>query len=244
MEHVCIEFDECKPHWAKKARYPELATACGMTNLTLSGDFDLKITRIYGVVDSFEAFSASIAETNLKHGSLYRVAPAVPGPRRPPHSSTMIHGVEVIPLGGDFYEDMGGHVIHESNLPGIRTGTKGAHMKRKYYLEIDASDFEGPCDEGRFLGYGLITAEGNSLAECQENAQVDLIDQDGGEYDIRPADSEAFQDLIEKTFMEQYPPPGRAPMSSAKADREYLEAEQQGRDSAEANALNRENGRG
>ena len=77
--------------------------------------------------------------------------------------------------------------------------------QNKYYLEIDASGFEAPCDEGRWLGYGLITAEGNSLAECLESAQVDLIDQDGGEYAIREADSDEMQDAVEKAFMEKYP---------------------------------------
>ena len=81
----------------------------------------------------------------------------------------------------------------------------------KYYLEIDASGFEAPCDEGRWLGYGLITAEGNSIEECLNNAQVDLIDQDGGEYDIRPVESDDMLDAIEKAFMIKYPPP-RTPM--------------------------------
>lgn len=77
----------------------------------------------------------------------------------------------------------------------------------QYYLEIDASGFDAPCDEGRFLSYGFIITEGDSLEECLENASVDLIDQDGGEYAMREADSDEMQDAVEKAFMAKYPPP-------------------------------------
>lgn len=78
-------------------------------------------------------------------------------------------------------------------------------MSSKYYLEIDASGFEAPVDEGRWLGYGLITAEGNSLEECLREACVDLIDQDGGEFALRPADSDEMQDAVEEEFWRRYP---------------------------------------
>ncbi len=78
----------------------------------------------------------------------------------------------------------------------------------KYYLEIEASGFEAPIDEGRWLGYGSIYAMGDTLEECLVNACVDLIDQDGGEFDVREADSDEMQDVIEKEFMKKYPPPG------------------------------------
>lgn len=74
----------------------------------------------------------------------------------------------------------------------------------KYYIEIDASGFEAPCDEGLWLGYGLIIAEGNTLDECFDNAQVDLIDQDGGEFDIRKVDSDEMIEAIETAFKEKY----------------------------------------
>jgi hypothetical protein len=76
----------------------------------------------------------------------------------------------------------------------------------KFYIEIDASGFEAPCDEGQWLGYGLIVAEGDSLEECLESASVDLIDQDGGEFAMREADSDEMQDAVEKAFMAKYPP--------------------------------------
>lgn len=91
-------------------------------------------------------------------------------------------------------------------------------MGTKYYLEIDASGFEAPCDEGGWLSYGLIVTEGSTLQECLDNAQVDLIDQDGGEYAVREADSAGMQDAIEKEFMAKYQP---EPSDSQLADREY-----------------------
>ncbi len=79
-------------------------------------------------------------------------------------------------------------------------------MRPKYYIEIDASGYEAPCDEGRWLGYDLIIAEGNTLEECLNNASIGLTDQDGGEVDQREADSDWMQDAVEKAFMAKYPP--------------------------------------
>lgn len=101
----------------------------------------------------------------------------------------------------------------------------------KYYIEIDASGFEAPCDEGQWLGYGLIVAEGDSLEECLENACVDLIDQDGGEFSIREADSDAMQVAVAEEFVRRYP--------KAKSDRTELEAEQRGRDGEAVRDLER-----
>lgn len=101
----------------------------------------------------------------------------------------------------------------------------------KYYVEVDASGIKAPCDEGQWLGYGLIVAEGDTLAECLESAWVDLIDQDGGEFAQREADSAEMQDAVEKEFMRRYP--------DAHTDRSELEREQRGRDAETVNALNR-----
>ena len=70
---VCIQFDECKPHWAKQHGYHLIAAECGLTDITVTGDFDSKLTYIYGNVDSFEIFKAKIEQTSLKEGSLYKV---------------------------------------------------------------------------------------------------------------------------------------------------------------------------
>ncbi len=81
-------------------------------------------------------------------------------------------------------------------------------MSTKYYLEIDVSGYEAPCDEGRWLGYDLIITEGNTLQECLENASIGLTDQDGGEVDQRPADEDWMSDIVEKAFMAKFPPNG------------------------------------
>lgn len=99
-------------------------------------------------------------------------------------------------------------------------------MSNLYYLEIDASGFEAPCDEGQWLGYGLIVAEGDSLEECLETAYVDLIDQDGGEFALREADSNEMQDAIEYEFLKKY---GKSACRT-RSDAQELEREQRGRD--------------
>src|SRR6185295_10854192 len=71
---VCLEFDECKPHWAEQRGWPGLAADCGLQNLSVTGDFDSKITRIYGDVEDFDLFKSRIAGTALgNEGSLSRV---------------------------------------------------------------------------------------------------------------------------------------------------------------------------
>lgn len=74
---VCIQFDECKPHWAKERDYPQRIRDLGATNLNVTGDFDAKITMIYADVFDFEAFLRNF-ENNLlgEIGSLHRVLSA------------------------------------------------------------------------------------------------------------------------------------------------------------------------
>lgn len=74
-------------------------------------------------------------------------------------------------------------------------------MKPKYSLEIDVSDHTSD-DYGRWANYGLITAEGNTLDELFDTAMVDVNDQDGGELDVKAADSNWMQDLIEAWYNE------------------------------------------
>lgn len=68
-----IQFDECKPHWATKRGLDKAALALGMTNIKLTGDFDDKITLIYGDVESVSAFSDAIKGSPLSEGSVYAV---------------------------------------------------------------------------------------------------------------------------------------------------------------------------
>ncbi len=75
-ERVVISFDNTKPHWAKQQGLDKEAERLGMTNVTVSGDFDEKIARIYGEVEDFDAFYKSIAGTPLDQGTLSRVESA------------------------------------------------------------------------------------------------------------------------------------------------------------------------
>lgn len=68
-----IQFDECKPHWAVQRGLDKAALALGMTNIKLTGDFDAKITLIYGDVESVSAFSATMRDGPLSEGSIYAV---------------------------------------------------------------------------------------------------------------------------------------------------------------------------
>ncbi len=71
---VCLQFDECKPHWAEYYGYRALAMECGLKNIRLTGDFDAKLTYIYGDVDNLEAFRIAVNKTPLREGSLYEVS--------------------------------------------------------------------------------------------------------------------------------------------------------------------------
>lgn len=68
-----------------------------------------------------------------------------------------------------------------------------------YSIEIDTNGVE--CDDyGQWANYGLITSGGNTLDELLDNAIVDVVDQDGGELDVVPADSNWMVSLIETEF--------------------------------------------
>jgi hypothetical protein len=74
-----------------------------------------------------------------------------------------------------------------------------------YYFEIDCGGYECTRFEPRWSNYGTIVASGHSLEECIEEASVDIMDQDGGELWVGPADSAWMQDLIEAEFRRRYP---------------------------------------
>lgn len=65
MTRVCIQFDECKPHWAEQRGYLSAARECGLTNIRITGDFDAKITEIWGAVADYGAFRARVQEHPL-----------------------------------------------------------------------------------------------------------------------------------------------------------------------------------
>lgn len=66
---------------------------------------------------------------------------------------------------------------------------------KKFYFELDTGGVE--CDRyNRWANYGTIIAEGDTLEELLENASVDIMDQDGGELDVVPADAAWMQDMI------------------------------------------------
>lgn len=80
----------------------------------------------------------------------------------------------------------------------------------KYSLEIDLNGME--CERySQFACYGVLTAEGDSLEDLLENAIVDIIDQDGGELALVPADSAWMQDKVAQAFYEDYYALTRAP---------------------------------
>ncbi len=74
----------------------------------------------------------------------------------------------------------------------------------KYSFEIDVSDREYETGTGQWANYGTLVTEGNNLDELLDNASVDVMDQDGGELFILPADSSWIQDLIQ-TEWENHP---------------------------------------
>lgn len=70
MSRVSIQFDECKPHWAKQRRYDVIAAELGMKNVRITGDFDSKIAYVIGDVDNFEQFRALAENSLLSEGSV------------------------------------------------------------------------------------------------------------------------------------------------------------------------------
>lgn len=77
MKRVCIQFDECKPHWAEQRGYLDILKDCGLLNddsIRLTGDFDAKLTYIYGNVSSVELFKARFNRCPLRdEGSVREV---------------------------------------------------------------------------------------------------------------------------------------------------------------------------
>lgn len=70
---VCLQFDECKPHWATKARFDRIARELGLQDVLVTGDFDMKLTYIYGKVECFEAFENAWVRSALEPvSSLYQ----------------------------------------------------------------------------------------------------------------------------------------------------------------------------
>lgn len=74
MRRVCLAFDECKPHWARARGYDRIAEECGLKIDTLTGDFDTKLTYIYGEVVNVEAFKARVNQSPMSDAcSVYEV---------------------------------------------------------------------------------------------------------------------------------------------------------------------------
>jgi hypothetical protein len=76
-------------------------------------------------------------------------------------------------------------------------------MRPKFSIEIDVSSVATDSYAPRFANYGTIIAEGNNLDELLDNAQVDVMDQDGGELAVLQADSAWMQKQIEKAYHAQ-----------------------------------------
>lgn len=73
----------------------------------------------------------------------------------------------------------------------------------KFRLEIDCSDCE--CDRygNKWANYGTIVTEGDNLEELITAASIDITDQDGGELDMVPADSDWMQKRIESAYLDK-----------------------------------------
>ena len=72
--------------------------------------------------------------------------------------------------------------------------------KPKYSMELDCTDRECSRFEPRWANYGYLCANGNTLEELLDTASIDIMDQDGGELDVVPADSPWMQDLIGEEY--------------------------------------------
>ena len=64
----------------------------------------------------------------------------------------------------------------------------------KYEIEIDVQDYsiDGPV----WRNYDILSSEGDTLDELLGNAVVSIMDQDGSEVGLEPADAEWMQALI------------------------------------------------
>ncbi len=71
-------------------------------------------------------------------------------------------------------------------------------MKKTFNLEVQVDQ---ECDNyGYWANYDLLVASGNDLDELMDDASISIMDQDGGEVDVVPADESWMQDLIEDAF--------------------------------------------
>jgi hypothetical protein len=70
---VVISFDEMKPHWAVQRGLDKEAQRLGMKDVKIGGDFDAKITHIYGTVEDFAIFESAFQFSRLVEGSLSQV---------------------------------------------------------------------------------------------------------------------------------------------------------------------------
>lgn len=81
------------------------------------------------------------------------------------------------------------------------------YTRPKYSLEIETDKTECTAFVGSYAGwlnYDTIYAEGNSLQECLDDAEVSLQDQDGGNPKFIEADEDWMQDLIVTEFNKKY----------------------------------------
>lgn len=95
----------------------------------------------------------------------------------------------------------------------LHIGPIKPRKKPKYSLEIDVTDVECERFFPRWANYGTIVCEGDTLDELLRGASVDIMDQDGGELWVGPADEKWMADLIAEEVYEA--------MSDAAADREW-----------------------
>ncbi len=89
-------------------------------------------------------------------------------------------------------------------------GVRTPPPPKKYSFEIDVSDRVCTSFEPRWANFGTLVTEGDTLEELIGNASVDVMDQDGGELDVWPADESWAQELIEERFRAVVPAGGSA----------------------------------
>ncbi len=74
-------------------------------------------------------------------------------------------------------------------------------LRPKYSLEIECGGAECSRYEPQWSCYDMIVTEGDSLIELLENAEVSIMDQDGGELGSAAADAEWMAKLIAARYM-------------------------------------------
>jgi len=64
-----------KPHWATQRGLDKEAERIGMKDVRVTGDFDAKITHIYGTVEDFTSFESAFKFSRMAvEGTLCQVA--------------------------------------------------------------------------------------------------------------------------------------------------------------------------